>query len=154
MVKANDPQTDEILTGLFDVLRAMKRTLAGDPAERSLTIVLHQLKEHGGMRLSDLATILCLDVSTTSRHVRALEDRGYIERTGDPADGRAVRLALAPAGDEVLARAWADRRVWMHEALAGWSSDQRRELAAALRHLADSLPTEPNNRTVRQETSA
>ena len=40
-----------------------------------------------------------------SKLARALADAGLIERTTDPADSRAVRLSLTPAGSEVTSLA-------------------------------------------------
>lgn len=139
MVQTNDSLTDEVLSALFRAMQQLKQAPLGDPLDRSAVIVLARLKQHGAMRLSDLASDLCLDVSTTSRHVRTLEERGLIERTDDPEDRRAVRLTLAEAGREVLDRAWAARRSWLDTALDGWTREERRALRDCLGRLADAL---------------
>jgi len=51
-----------------------------------------------GLRVSELAGCMGLDASTASRHVRHLEDGGYLARTGDPGDRRASRVRLTPKG--------------------------------------------------------
>lgn len=139
MVQTNDSSTDEVLRALFRTMQQLKQVHLSDPIDRSAVIVLSRLKEHGAMRLSDLASDLCLDVSTTSRHVRTLEERGLIERTEDAEDRRAVQLTLAASGHEVLARAWSDRRAWLDRALEGWTADERRQLSGCLTRLADCL---------------
>jgi len=99
------------------------------------------------MRLSDVAADLGLDVSTMSRHVRTLEDRGFLTRTADPSDGRAVRLALADPGREVLAQAWTNRRVWLERSLADWTVEDRRLLSDLLERFADALAAGSPERT-------
>ena len=109
------------------------------------------------MRLWDLAVDVCLDVSTMSRHVRALEERGYVERTVDPADARASLLTLSAAGRKVLDTAWASRRAWIDRSLADWSAEDRRILADVLERFAEALSPPPSSRAGRmskQETSA
>jgi DNA-binding MarR family transcriptional regulator len=93
--------------------------------------------------LSDLATNLCLDISTVSRQAKTLEDRGLITRSEDPEDRRAQRIHLAPAGRDILADAWARRHAWLAEALADWSPDDRAELVDVLTRFADSLRADP-----------
>jgi len=53
--------------------------------------------------LTALAAALDLDTSTLSRTVEGLVKTGWVERTQDPADRRAVRLALTEAGREKVA---------------------------------------------------
>jgi MarR family 2-MHQ and catechol resistance regulon transcriptional repressor len=52
----------------------------------------------GPMGLNALAGALALDKSTTSRAVGSLEERGYVKRSHDPADGRAVRIEVTAKG--------------------------------------------------------
>src|SRR3954467_12482369 len=53
---------------------------------------LEALTQHGAMRLSALAERLFLDKSTTSRVVRTLVRKGYVESRDDATDGRATTL--------------------------------------------------------------
>lgn len=62
-------------------------------------------------RASTLAAELDLTVATVSDTLTTLERKGLVERTADPEDGRAVRIALTPHGDDVArsADAWQSR---------------------------------------------
>jgi DNA-binding MarR family transcriptional regulator len=80
-----------------------------------------------------------LDQSTVSRHVRALEQLGLVERTGDPDDRRAALLSLTPAGKERLAAIITERRAIFSSATAGWSDDDRAQLAGFIDRMARSL---------------
>jgi DNA-binding MarR family transcriptional regulator len=133
------PPTPDLATALFRVMQQIKHTQHEDPVDRSAVIMLARLKEHGTMRLSDLAGHLCLDVSTVSRHARTLEDRGYVARADDPADGRAVRLTLAEPGRAVLEAAFRNRQAWLDRSLADWPPAEREALATQLAKLADAL---------------
>jgi DNA-binding MarR family transcriptional regulator len=54
---------------------------------------------------SRLAGLLGMPRTTLSYWIRDLSERGQIERTPNPEDGRSVQLAVTRAGQEVLARA-------------------------------------------------
>jgi DNA-binding MarR family transcriptional regulator len=56
----------------------------------------------GPMRLGDLAAREGVAPPTLSRIVVALEEAGYVHREGDPADRRAVRVAVTQAGAAVV----------------------------------------------------
>lgn len=144
---ATDREVDPVLQALFRIIHRVKQTAHADPVERALIFILVRLKEQGPMRLSDVAADLGLDVSTMSRHVRTLETRGFLTRTADPSDGRAVRLALADPGREVLAQAWSNRRVWLERSLADWTVEDRRLLSDMLERFADALAAGSPERT-------
>ena len=120
-------------------MQQLKQAQHDDGVDRSAIIMLARLKDHGTLRLSDLAGQLCLDVSTVSRQARALEDRGYVARADDPTDGRAVRLTLAEPGRAVLETAFRNRQAWLDRSLADWSPAERSDLAEQLTKLADAL---------------
>lgn len=61
--------------------------------------VLYTLSKAGGpQRLSELGQHVLLSQPALSRLVDRLEERGLLSRCEDPADGRAVHLALTDAG--------------------------------------------------------
>ena len=62
------------------------------------------LLRRGHATLNELAAELCLDKSTASRVVSALERKGYVTRDSDPRDGRAVRLTATAAGRRLVGR--------------------------------------------------
>lgn len=102
-------------------------------------IALHAVSCHEPIRPSDLAGRLQLDASTISRHVRNLEDAGYLARTPDPADRRASQVSLSEVGRTILDRMLQTRRVRVAEALSGWSQESRDQLVALVSRLAGDL---------------
>jgi DNA-binding MarR family transcriptional regulator len=138
-VQAPDQVRDELLIAIFGVLRQLKRISGGQRVDGPTLGVLHQMSCLGPARLSDIATEVGLDISTVSRHVRALEDVGYVTRATDPADRRASRLELTDEGRTAMSDAFAGRSAALHAATATWTDDDRRTLAALLERLADDL---------------
>ncbi|MEV6961873.1 MarR family transcriptional regulator [Streptomyces sp. NPDC051207] len=112
----------EELMRQFSAFGAVKRELGRMmPADcpSGSAAVLTLLHRHGDMRMSRLAELLAVDMSVTSRHVAHAAERGWIDRSPDPADKRSRILRLTPAGlarldelsrrtTEVLARRLSD----------------------------------------------
>ena len=142
-MQATDPVVDDLLRALHRVIRQSKRAIQDDTVDRAALIILSSLKENSAVRLSDLASDLCLDISTVSRQAKALEDRGLLTRSDDLDDRRAVRLELAPAGRVVLDQAWERRNRWLAASLHDWTPEDRAALVALLSRFADSLSAEP-----------
>ena len=69
---------------------------------------LEALVEHGPMRLSELTARLFLDKSTTSRVVRTLVKKGYVEPSPDARDGRATALHPTTRGRRLCERITGD----------------------------------------------
>jgi DNA-binding MarR family transcriptional regulator len=101
--------------------------------------VLTLLDRHGDMRMSKLAELLSVDMSVTSRHVAHVAERGWIERSPDPADKRSRILRLTPAGrvqvDELSRRT---TRL-LARRLSDWSDDEVGQLTALMARLRDSF---------------
>lgn len=101
--------------------------------------VLTLLDRYGDMRMSKLAELLSVDMSVTSRHVAHVVDRGWIERSPDPADKRSRILRLTPGG-----RAQADelsRRTaqLLADRLSDWSDEEVGELIQLMARLRASF---------------
>lgn len=65
---------------------------------------LEALVHSGPMTVNQLATALHLDKSTTSRVVRTLEEKNYVDRASDPQDRRALQLRSSASGTELATR--------------------------------------------------
>jgi len=70
--------------------------------------------------LTELAGLLGLELSTVSRRVKALEDRGLVARQASATDRRAAQLSLTPEGRELFERLSASWREMLAEVLDGW----------------------------------
>jgi len=123
---------DAVMGTLMALGRRMRHRMTDDTLDFSVVPILKVLSTCGAMRLSSLAEALELDASTVSRHVKQLEDRGYLGRTSDPDDGRASRIELTDAGREALVRHITRRKALITAALEGWSDADRETLRQVL----------------------
>ena len=103
---------------------------------------LARLDRLGPSRPSDLATSLGVDASTITHRVQALERAGYVERVGDPADGRASIVRLSPAGEGALTRIREARRALFEQLLSTWSDADRITFTALVERLTAALTEE------------
>jgi DNA-binding MarR family transcriptional regulator len=125
----------------------MRQRQPGDVIDYSAFPLLKLLSHQGPMRVSAIAQVLGLDASTVSRHAKQLEDRGLLERTEDPDDGRASRVAVSEQGNTSLAQAFETRRHVISSALDGFAADERETLRALLDRLVQTLlsPVDPGD---------
>ena len=115
----------------------------GHSVEASALGLLAGLSTLGPARLSTLASTLCLDLSTVSRQVPALERAGWVARAKDPDDHRAQLLELTDAGQAVLEQVRRARAEVLGQLLPDWSEDEVRNFSAQLARFNDDVT---NNR--------
>ncbi|WP_369170539.1 MarR family winged helix-turn-helix transcriptional regulator [Streptomyces sp. R28] len=120
------------------VKREMGRTLPSDCPSGSAA-VLTLLVRHGEMRMSKLAELLAVDMSVTSRHVAHVAERGWIERSPDPADKRSRILHLTAAGEERVREMSRRTTQLLAERLSDWSDDDVAELTRLMARLRASF---------------
>ena len=97
----------------------------------------------GGGRVIDIAEELRITVGGTSKLVDRIEGAGYMKRTPDPNDGRAMRIQLTPAGRRKLRAAEKTQRTVVQRFLdATLSSDSQAQLAGVLERLRETQPGE------------
>lgn len=128
-----------LISALYDVANLARRSADGDPVEPAGMRVLVWVQALANPRPSELACELRLDLSTVSRHVRALTADGFLTAERDADDGRAQRIALTDAGHAAIATVVANRRQTIGEAIAHWPDADRADLTNLLRRLADDL---------------
>lgn len=119
--------------------RRVRQRQPGDVVDFSAFPILKVLSHQGPMRLSALAHVLGLDASTVSRHARQLEDRGLLERTDDPDDRRASRVAVSERGQDCLAKVFDTRRELITHSLDGLDGNERDTLRDLLHRLVQNL---------------
>lgn len=97
---------------------------------------LSSIIKHGPMTLNDLAAELYLDKSTASRIVGSLVRKGYISRSPDPEDGRAIRLKATRKGLELESTIQRDLLREMKALISDYSPSTRRATARLIARLA------------------
>lgn len=124
---------------LYRIARRLRRMSGPHHLDIATLMLLHRLACAGAARPSDLASDLDLDLSTVSRHVRALTDAGLVERESDPDDGRSFRISLTTAGADEMTEAFRRREDAVGEATRGWDAQDVDDLQRLLGRLADDL---------------
>ena len=130
------------MSAMVRVGKRLRHRIPGEELDFTSLPLLKALHFHGPMRVSALAAALDLDASTVSRHAKGLEDRGLLERTDDPDDGRASRVAVSEHGAACLEKGAAARRALIAEAISGWSDEDRETLRVLLHRLSLDLTHE------------
>jgi DNA-binding MarR family transcriptional regulator len=139
VMPAGPGATSTLVPDLFRIARRLRRF--GGPAQIDVAAVmlLHRLACDGSKRPSDLAADAGLDLSTVSRHIRALDEEGLLVREPDPDDGRSFHLTLTPKGADLMVDALRRREQGVERALASWDDDDVTNLHRLLGRLADDL---------------
>jgi DNA-binding MarR family transcriptional regulator len=112
-------------------LRAREENGGGD------RLLLARLVNYGPRRATDLAAETLLDLSTVSRQVRSLVDRGLVERTPDPEDRRGTLLSASEAGVRAFQQFRDQRNQRLARLLEGWTAEDRYELVRLFGRLND-----------------
>jgi DNA-binding MarR family transcriptional regulator len=113
---------------------------SGESLDQPSHQTLRHLLAWGSMRPTSLAEVLNTGASHVSKIVRRLEEAGLVQRTADPADGRATLVSLTPAGETAALSVYALGDRMISEVLEGWSAaDVRRYTALTKRFVADAL---------------
>lgn len=128
-----------MLTALMSVSRAMRQRQADDDVDPGTFWLLKTIAHRGPLRITELASVTHLDTSTVSRHVAQLERNGLVQRTPDPADGRAQLVAISEIGQEQLDQAFHRRRQILESTLDGWASDDVTEFERLLSKFVDGI---------------
>lgn len=115
------------------------RRAAGVHLERATYSALVRTAELDGGRLSDIAALLGVEISTASRHLKRLVDAGYVAVAPDPDDARARRYTPTEQGRDALERVRRARRETLGRILDDWSAGDVETLARGLDRLLDAL---------------
>jgi len=126
MKKKSPPATPSGSAYLIGRLhRLVRLRLAESISPLGLTVqqytALAVLGARGQLSNAQLADRSMVTPQTANEMVKAMEEKGWIERAADPSHGRIIHLSLTRAGEEVLVRA--------HGAAAGFEADLLSELA-------------------------
>jgi DNA-binding MarR family transcriptional regulator len=146
-IPAPETAEDALMSLMMALGRRMRQRQPGDVIDYSAFPLLKLLSHQGPMRVSAMAQVLGLDASTVSRHAKQLEDRGLLERTEDPDDGRASRVTMSEQGNACLKQSFETRRHVISSALEDFSDDERETLRDLLGRLVQTLlnPADPGD---------
>jgi DNA-binding MarR family transcriptional regulator len=92
---------------------------------------LQSLEVAGALTPRELAEVERVQPPTITRIVARLEERGLVQRTPHPTDGRQVILAPSPVGRELVTEYRRIRDEWLAQRLARLSAEERDTLQRA-----------------------
>jgi len=95
-------------------------------------LMLSYVGEHGPLRASEMCAVFDIDKGAISRQVQHLLDLGLVDRTPDPADGRATLITVSEEGARRMADVADHRRKWLDERLGDWTAEDLRRVAGTL----------------------
>jgi len=139
---------DEETTRLYLAVGRLNRALRRDAREAVIghggLSALATLLQDGPQRAGALAEAEGITAPAMTRVLNSLESLGYVERTPDPADGRAQLVAATDAGAGLVLHGRAARLRALQRRLGRLSASERAAVVAALTALED-LTAGPNS---------
>jgi DNA-binding MarR family transcriptional regulator len=131
--QAHSAATAIALTGAMRLLRARLRQ-ESPPGLAELTmpqaLALARIADDGPISNADLAAAEYLRPQSTHEMVLLLEDRGFVERRPDPADGRKLLIDATPTGRRVVSELMELRHQWLVRAIDCDLSPAEQEMLA------------------------
>lgn len=134
LVASNLHWTFTLMRTLFE-----RGPLAPENLSMSGFATLWALRVNGEMEGREVAAEVGIARSSFSGLANRLEQRGLVRRRQHPADGRAVLFSLTEAGRVVLERVWPELNRSEREMSTHLGPSGQRELADALRRVADQI---------------
>src|SRR5690349_22494168 len=107
-----DAMTQSLGADLLSVVARINRLAtqrARLPLPYAQARLLSTIEDQGPTRISDLAALDHCSQPTMTTQVRRLEDGGFVSRTVDPGDARAVLIRITPKGVDTLRQVRLDR---------------------------------------------
>jgi DNA-binding MarR family transcriptional regulator len=114
-------------------------TSCGRPVSVAEAHSLVELSRAETLVQKELASRLRLEKSTVSRLVGMLEDRGWVERSRSPWDGRAVELRLTEAGRRTAEDIAQARRAKFARVLEAIPEEERESVLESMRILEEAM---------------
>lgn len=138
-----DRALDHLETEMAVLIRRLehnsRRASTEQELDRSGYLLARTIDASGPISVNQLAQLLELDGSTVTRQVTPLVERGFVDRTSDPTDRRAIVLTLTAAGRREMEATRITRVKGLEQIVTEWPSDDVAMLAALLERLNGTL---------------
>src|ERR1044072_1713500 len=126
---------DELAKTLREAIQRLNRRVRQTRAVGDLTFsqlsALTSLELAGALTPRELADVERVQPPTMTKIVAKLEERGLLQRTPHPTDGRQVILAATEAGRAIVAEDRRAREAWLVLRLAALTPEERETLQKA-----------------------
>jgi DNA-binding MarR family transcriptional regulator len=119
--------------------RVRAREEGGIMAQNTARLILAHLAAQDNVQQLELVKLTRLKAPTVSVLLRRLEAEGYVVRTPDPVDRRAVRVSLGERGREFDRLHLSNISCNDQAAMAGFTAEERATLERLLARVRDNL---------------
>ena len=120
----------QVRLGVTRLARKLRRE--GDPGMTpTLLAALSTIERHGPMTAGTLASHEQVEKPTVTRLLAVLDERGLIERTPDPLDGRVAWLQISATGRKLLLRTRRRKDEYLVKRIKDLSPEDQGTLEAA-----------------------
>jgi DNA-binding MarR family transcriptional regulator len=107
--------------------------------DRAAYLLLTQISLGGACSIKTLSHTFHLDISTVSRQVSSLEQKGYVRRVPDELDGRAFILSITKLGEQLLTDDKANRIARLGHVLDNWTDAEMQQFGELLQKFNHSV---------------
>ena len=111
--------------------RRLRQQQGTDTLSPTLIAFLSAIERHGPMTPSELADRERVQRPTATRAIGNLSEAGLVERIGDEADKRVVRLEITAEGRKLLKRVRTRKTAYLAKRIEGLDPDDRATLERA-----------------------
>ena len=135
------PQAPRMIIEISRLLRfrVRSREQGGLMAQNTARIVVAHLAVHDHINQLELVNLTRLKAPTVSVLLRRMEEEGYVVRTPDPADRRAVRVSLTEKGREFDRTHLSNISNNDQAAMAGFTPEEAETLVQLLARVRENL---------------
>jgi DNA-binding MarR family transcriptional regulator len=131
-----DPELEAASEALRDFYlrshRLVDRRMSGEGVSFARAKVLMLIAREGAMRSTDVASFFGYAPRTVTEAIDGLERDGLVRREPDPADRRAKRIVLTPAGEAAAIAAGALRIAFINDVFSALSAEECETLVGLL----------------------
>ncbi|WP_194912513.1 MarR family winged helix-turn-helix transcriptional regulator [Catenulispora rubra] len=138
-MEVNDGSVLALLGQLSAVARHVRRGTEQNPADETTMRVLALAAQRDGARPSEVAVMLDVAHPSVTRHVKRLEEAGYVRIEADPSDGRSYLIHPTATGSALLEDFRLRLVARFTPVLEGWDPAEVDSLTAALARLNDAM---------------
>jgi len=129
-------ESAELAAELRPALLRLTRGIRNQRVDVSVTLaqlsVLVTLKNAGPLGAGELASRERVQPPTMTKILGKLEERGFVQRQGNPNDKRQAILTITKSGEELLASERRLRNSWLAHQLDGLSVEEQQQLHAVV----------------------
>jgi DNA-binding MarR family transcriptional regulator len=101
-----------------------------------------------GIKVGELSEIIHSTKPATSKMLKVLEEKGYINRIPDQKDRRVVYICLSPDGDKMIRKAMDMMQNFFNRTISRLGEEDTRELIRLMNRFYDAMIDEINDKPI------